>query len=286
MIRKKCCLCGTCEAVCFRHLIKTGAEKVDASLAELYCAECGQCQAVCPTGALIHSGMEQGGFVAIEKKTGLNAGALIELLKTRRSHRNFKTDPVSEDLITHITQSCSYAPSSSNDSCLGLVIIRNPDMVHKLSGMAIAHLADFAAGTISQLEVLARVKQLEQNEADGLERARKLARFLSSAAPEQDPILYHAPLVLLVHSSPYTNFPKENAMVAAHSAMLTAHALGLGTCYISLMAKAANEKPRIKTMLEIPAENEVHAVICMGHPKYRYRRTTPPRTMPVKFVGD
>ena len=75
-------------------------------------------------------------------------------------------------------------------------------------------------------------------------------------------------------------------MVAAHTAMLTAHALGLGTCYISLMARAANEQPGIKEGLMVPPENEVHAVIALGYPRYKYRSTTPPRKIPVRFVGE
>ncbi len=283
---KKCRLCKTCQEVCFRHLIKVADGRVDASAADLNCAFCGQCQAVCPKGALVHTGLEQAEFQPVKGKNGVTAEALIEFFRARRSHRNFKPTPVPDDLIMAVAESCGYAPSSSNDSCLGLVIIRNSDKLRKLSRAAFRHLSSSAATTISLYEKPGRAEPLGPDQKNQLERAKKLSRFLATAPPDQDPILYHAPVVFFVHSSPYTNFPKENAMVAAHTAMLTAHALGLGTCYISLMAKAANEQPRLKQKLRVPQENEIHAVIALGHPKYHYARTTPAREIPVQFVGE
>ena len=287
-----CSLCGTCQAICFRHLIKLENKRVDASLADSFCAHCGQCQAVCPTGALVHTGMEQEGFRPLPSQYVPGAGgpdkaeAFIDFLSTRRSQRNFKKKPVPDEYLNLIIRACERAPSSSNDACLGLVIIRNREMLDNLSLMAGRHLYDSCTGVISRLEAMAREAPLDEAQANELERARKLARFIDSAPPGQDPILYQAPVALFVHSSPYTNFPKENAMVAAHSALLAAHALGLGTCYISLMARAANENRAIQHILQTPPENQVHAVIAMGHPKYRYQRTTPARPLPVKFVGD
>ena len=283
---EKCKLCGTCEAVCFRHLIKIKKDRVDASTADQHCAFCGQCQAVCPTGALVHTKMDQDGFKPIKGGTGIDAETLTGFFRSRRSHRNFKPAPIPDELISTIARSCCYAPSSSNDSCLGLVIVRNQDKLRELGLMAARHLDASASEAITRCEDMAQTGPLETRQANELERAQKLARFLNSAPPDQDPILYHAPLAVFVHSSPYTNFPKENAMVAAHTAMLTAHALGLGACYISLMARAANEQPRIKDELQVPAENEIHAVIAMGYPKYRYARTTPARTIPIQFIGD
>jgi len=279
----KCCLCKACEQICFRHLIKIANEKVDTSAADQHCADCGQCQAVCPTEALIHTGLNQETIRPIEKTTGIEAAAFVDFLRTRRSHRNFKAKQISEEMVEMIAQSCRIAPSSSNDSCVGLIIIRDRSKLLELSDLAVEHHSVSATETITHYENLKLNRLLETKETNELERAYKMVRFLESAPPEQDPILYHAPTVFFVHATPFSNFPKENALVAAHTALLTAHSLNLGTCYISLMAKATNESPRIRKLLNLPSENEVHAVISLGHPKYRYRRTTPARNMPISI---
>ena len=155
---EKCKLCKTCEAICFRHLIKVIDGKVDASAADLNCAFCGQCQAVCPTGALIHNEMDQAGFEPLKAGTGIEAEALTGFFMSRRSHRNFKTTPIPDELISTIIRSCEYAPSSSNDSCLGLVVIRNRDTLRELGRTAAEHLASSASEIISRCEETARTQ--------------------------------------------------------------------------------------------------------------------------------
>lgn len=279
-----CILCKTCQAVCFRNLIHIYDDRVDPSEADRFCANCGQCQAVCPTGALVHTGLDQDQFLPLDKAGPVTAPVFIDFLRSRRSHRNFKKDQVPFQEVETIARACRLAPAGSNDAAVGLVIVRDPALLAELSRTAIELLTEEAAGTINKYDRPDREKELDADQASALNRARSLARFLESAPPGRDPILYNAPTVIFVHSSPYTNFPKENSMAAAHTAMLTAHALGLGTCYISLMAKAANRDPRIKDRLEIPPENDVHAVIALGRPRFRYRRTTPPRPMTIRIV--
>lgn len=280
--KNKCRLCGACQAVCFRHLIRISNDKIDTSATSQYCADCGQCQSVCPTGALFHPGLNQEGIRPIQKTANIEAEAFVNFLKTRRSHRNFKTKQISKEMVKLIAQSCNIAPSSSNDACVGLIIIQDRSKLIELSNLAIQHHYVSANETIAHFEEL-KNKPLETKQVNELERAYKMVRFLDSALPEQDPILYHAPTVFFVHATPFSNFPKENALVAAHTALLTAHSLNLGTCYISLMAKAANESTMIRQLLNLPAENEVHAVIALGYPKYSYHRTTPARDMNIRI---
>lgn len=281
--KDKCRLCGSCQDVCFRHLIRLSNNTIETSDMGQYCANCGQCQAVCPTGALLHTGIKQEEIQPIEKSTDITAEKFINFLKTRRSHRNFKTKQISEEMVELIAQSCNIAPSSSNDACVGRIIIQDRSKLLELSNLAIKHHSVSANETIIHFENFKLNKPLETKQANELERAYKMVRFLDSALPEQDPIFYHAPTVFFVHATPFSNFPKENALVAAHTALLTAHSLNLGTCYISLMAKAANESSIIRQLLNLPIENEVHAVIALGHPKYRYHRTTQARDMPIRI---
>ena len=280
-----CILCKTCQQVCFRNLIRIRDGQVDPSAADLHCADCGQCQAVCPTGALVHTGLDQDQIQPMAKGSPASGPEFIDFLRSRRSHRNFKKDQIPIQDVETIARACRLAPAGSNDAAVGLVIVRDQSLLAELSRTAGQLLASDAAETVRRYEQTAREKELTVDQASALKRAQSLSRFLESAPPERDPILYHAPTVMFVHSSPYTNFPKENSMAAAHTAMLTAHALGLGTCYISLMAKAANQDAGIKSKLEVPPENDIHAVIALGRPRFRYRRTTPPRPMTIRYLN-
>lgn len=59
------------------------------------------------------------------------------------------------------------------------------------------------------------------------------------------------------------NFEIAAANLAVENILITAHALGLGTCY----THCANIlEPQIKKILKIPRKPELVGIICLGYP--------------------
>jgi nitroreductase len=64
----------------------------------------------------------------------------------------------------------------------------------------------------------------------------------------------------------------EDALLATQNILLAAHAMGLGTCLIGFAVAAMERDPAIARFLGIPANEDVHAVIALGHPDETYLR--------------
>ncbi len=58
---------------------------------------------------------------------------IIEIIKTRRSVRDYKEDPVSDEDIKFLIDCARYAPSGSNMQPWSFLVIQNKEVIHKLS---------------------------------------------------------------------------------------------------------------------------------------------------------
>jgi nitroreductase len=58
---------------------------------------------------------------------------ILELIKTRRSVRKYKTEPVSDDDLKHILEAGIWAPSAGNSQPWKFIVIRNKEVKDNLS---------------------------------------------------------------------------------------------------------------------------------------------------------
>ena len=56
---------------------------------------------------------------------------IMELLKTRRTYRRFKQDPVPDSVVEDILTAARYASSAANKQPLSFVVVKSPEMVKK-----------------------------------------------------------------------------------------------------------------------------------------------------------
>ena len=56
---------------------------------------------------------------------------IMELLKTRRTYRRFRQEPVPDSVIENILTAARYASSAANKQPLSFVVVKSPEMVKK-----------------------------------------------------------------------------------------------------------------------------------------------------------
>ena len=67
--------------------------------------------------------------------------------------------------------------------------------------------------------------------------------------------------------------------------MLAAHSLGLGATMIGIVPAAINKVPEVRSIFEIPKENEAIISIIVGHPIYKYRKAIKRQRQIIHEIG-
>lgn len=57
---------------------------------------------------------------------------ILDLIKSRRSIRKYKTDPIPEEIITKILEAGRWAPSADNSQPWSFIVLRSPEIRKRL----------------------------------------------------------------------------------------------------------------------------------------------------------
>ena len=113
---QRCIKCGRCAAVCPRGLIRLEAEgpsETCENAAEL-CVVCGHCVAVCPVTALDNSRTPLSSQPEISAAGAIGPALAAQFLRSRRSIRLYKKQPVPREKLLQLADIARFAPTGSN----------------------------------------------------------------------------------------------------------------------------------------------------------------------------
>ncbi len=158
---------------------------------------------------------------------------LIEAIKGRRSIRRYKAQTVPEETIMQIIEAATYAPSAGNIQPWRFIIAKNPD----------------------------------------------LKKNLAKAAYDQN-LIEQAPIVVIVCADENQIEPRygtrgknlyclQDTAAATQNILLTAHSLGLGTCWIG-----AFDEKLAKKAVNAPEGVRPVAIVPLGYPDVTPRTRT------------
>lgn len=290
--RERCIGCGECVRVCPSQTLQMKDGKAivtgDRSLG------CGHCVAVCPVEAVRVEALDPHSFrfQTFACRTDwmpcgvFDAGELVRLMASRRSCRNFTGEPVPRAVLEDLIKIGTTAPSGTNSqgwtfttlpSRAAVMMLGNAvgAFFKRINRMAENPLLRHGLRFIGRPELADYYRDYHQSVAEGLADWEERGR---------DRLLHGAPAVIIVGSIPGGSCPAEDALLATQNILLGAHALGLGTCLIGFAVSAMQKDNRIKDLLKIPREENVHAVIAIGHPVETYQRLTGRRKALSRFV--
>jgi nitroreductase len=244
------------------------------------CVGCDQCVAVCPEGAVsvgfvdrsalqLETVPQTEGYVAPGQA---DAGALVRLMRSRRSVREYLPDPVPEAVLRDLIRIGTTAPSGTNSQRWTFTMLPDRDAVLVLAGEVAAfyeNLNKLSANPAARLFAKLFLKDslgkyyrgYRATVVKGLDQYRKEGR---------DRLFHSAPAVLLVGSKPGASCAAEDALLATQNILLAAHAMGYGTCLIGFAVEALRHQPAIKDALGIDRNEAIYSVITVGRPRTAY----------------
>ncbi|MDD4592644.1 MAG: nitroreductase [Parabacteroides sp.] len=136
----------------------------------------------------------------------------INSIKNRRSIRKYQEKQISEEALQLILEAATYAPSGSNNQSWIFTAIQNREVLQTLNRM-VRH---------AFLEM-----ELAENEYPAKIAAKKLAQS------ENYNFYYNAPTLIIASNVPNYANAMADCSCALQNIFLTAHSLGLGSCWIN-----------------------------------------------------
>lgn len=289
----RCIGCGECVRVCPSQTLALRDGKAvvggDRSLG------CGHCAAVCPVDAVRVEALDPAAlrFHTLDVGSewlpygGGNPSELVRLMASRRSCRSFDERPVDRRVLEDLVRIGTLAPSGTNSQLWRFTVLPSRPAVMalgaavgafftRLNRMAANPLLRNALRLAGRPELSDYYRDYYPSVAEGLADWKERGR---------DRLFHGATAAIVVGSAPGGSCPAEDALLATQNILLGAHALGLGTCLIGFAVSAMREDGRIKEVVSVPRQEEVHAVAALGHPAVAYRRVAGRRTPQIRWVG-
>ena len=179
-------------------------------------------------------------------------GDLHTFLRSRRSIRHFKPDPVPAPIIERILETATYAPSAHNKQPWRFVVITDPEIKRRL-GEAITDQfrLEMIADGAPEIDITSRVER-SQRRLDEAPLVVVLCRDSTHVKPQPDALRKQAE----------ASMGMQSVAMAGLQLLLAAHAEGLAGVWICwpLFAPQAT-----CTALELSAEWEPQGMVFIGY---------------------
>lgn len=222
--------------------------------AEELCINCGHCVAICPHGALSHRLMGPESCPPVIKDRLLDPEHVEHFLRSRRSIRTFKKQPVDRNIIEKMIDIARYAPSGHNLQPVKWLVIHDSDEVRKLAEMVIEWMRFMLKEQSAIAQTLHMDRVVESWEA-GMER-----------------ICRGAPHVIVTHAPKDERTAPAACTIGMTYLELSAPSFGLGACWAGYFNAAANFWPPMEQALGLPEGHGCFGAMMVGYPKYKFQR--------------
>ncbi len=175
---------------------------------------------------------------------------VLQNIYARRSTRNYKPDPVPDEVLLELIKAGIYAPTARNQQAWRFIVVTNKEEIDKYAD---------------------RTKQLWQKylplkvaAALGI-GGKALSNFSKMLKSPASHLFHHAPALVFVFA-PKGRLVAEDCACAAENMMLAAKSLGIGSCWIGFAGVLGTNKKTLSE-LKVPKGYRLMATVVFGYPK-------------------
>jgi len=276
IVLEKCDGCGLCVTVCGDNTLVMSDGKAAVSDTPVFgCIGCGHCMAICPHDAIRVTGRTLSPddlFTLPDADEAADYSPLLNLLKRRRSVREFENKPVEPEKIEKILDAARTSPMGLPPSDVNVLIFDNVEKTR-----------EFVTDFCNMLEkmkwfvspwFLALMRPFWGKSNDEL--FRNFIRPLFSIYPGslkkgENVVTYDAPLVMYFYGSQFCD--PADPIIAATVAMYAGESLGLGTCMLGAVHPFIQNRSsrRLREKYGIKYTSREGLLVIFGYPAVRYR---------------
>lgn len=268
---ERCQKCGTCVQICPNIFTQDAARTVPYLLDTSHCSECGHCVAICPSEAISHSSFLPDHIHPIESALLPSREQLMELLRSRRSIREFRKQPIERTIIEQMIEGARFAPSAHNVQSTEFIVVQDKAVLSQLVKLTLDQFAlwrNLIRNPLIRPFTRVMMGASGQKMLNGL--VQTFTDLISQYKQGNDPILREASTLLLFHADRYAGFSGVNANLALQNASLVAETLKLGTFYTGYIVSASNFNSKMAKLLKLPPTHKIYAGLAIGYPRVHY----------------
>ncbi len=289
--KEKCIKCEKCIPSCSPRLFAVHREsevKKEIAFNDPYrfCFRCGHCITICPTDAIIYENAEPP-FIFEEASSPekiLSYEDLMKLVRSRKSIRVYQDKPVPKKEIEAVLEAMRYAPSASNRQRIQYLVI--------IDKKKIASLSKDIVKLILKVRFVLKLKYVLAPFVQGSLRRRLLSprtkvnldRLVERTEKGEDLIFFHAPCVIIAHSTPYSRMSGVDGGIVITHGTLAALTRGLGTCWNGFAQEYFERSIGAKKKWGIPKKHSVYGVFILGYPDIEFRGGVARRPLKVNWM--
>ena len=263
----KCKQDGLCVRDCPTAIIRLKDKKSYPQMVaggEKFCLTCGHCVAVCPHGAMSHKMVPFEDCPPIQKELVINEAQVVQFLRSRRSIRFFKDQPVEKQKIQRLIEIARYAPTASNTQLVEWMVFNDKDTTREFAKLA----ADWARALLEKDPQAAKMPYLPG--------------IVAAWDAGYDAVLRGAPTLIVASAPKKDPDGTVNITLALSYLELAAPSAGLGACWAGLLKGALLAWPPLQEAIGLPEGHRHHYPMMLGYPKAKYFRM--PERKPPKII--
>lgn len=253
----KCLRDKICIKECPMQIIimkSTEETPIPAAMAEQICINCGHCVAVCPSGALKLNTMDPAACEPLGSDWNPGHETISKYMKSRRSIRKFKKNPVEKDKIEELIKVAAHAPSGHNSRPVQWTVFNDSEKIKDIAG-----------------SVIGWMNWMKENQP---EAAKAMHFDMITKAWEFgiDVVTYNSPAIVIAHGSKKNPHAQIGCTIALSHLEVAAPSFGLGCCWGGFLTWAAGTWEPLKEKLGLPEGHVMHGSMLVGYPQFRYHR--------------
>lgn len=265
--KEKCIKCGACVKDCITYSLEqdeNGYAKV-TECGESLCISCQHCFSICPTGAISFN--SQNPQDASKPKFG-NPEDILNLIKSRRSIRQYKDEEISTELFQKIKEMLPYIPTGCNFNGLHFSIIETKSAMNSIREYTVKKLLKIISNKYTA------------------KYAGKFVRFKTAFEQGEDVIFRGAPHMIVVSSNLKAPCANVDPIIALSYIELYAQSLGLGTCWCGFAQACFKLMPKLSEMIQVPDGYKPVYAMLIGYPSVKYQRNVIAENFPITEIKE
>ncbi len=247
---------GLCSAVCPMKIIAFSKGDYPTPIPEAgdLCIRCGHCVAVCPTGSLRHTDLPLAACPPIRRELMLSEEQSRQFLRSRRSIRNYRDQPVPRETLQKLIEVARYAPSGHNSQGARWLVLDQREELNRLRGLV----ADWMRWMLKNMAEVSLSLHID--------------RALERIEGGEDVVLRGAPALIVAYGAKTDRMAQSTCTIALSYLDLAATGMSLGTCWAGYFNAAASLFPPMMAALGLPEGHQSYGAMMVGYPRYRYQR--------------